>query len=244
MSIENSGFNQSPQENEPTQRFTPESLIEYVHTHEALPNMAEEELQRINDRMTQEQVLEYHITANTLEDQEKSKEVLDQWIPRPKVLYHASRSGDVEEFEPRSRYKRRPDDPPQVFGATSEAVAAMMLAPGGDEWSKSGSYDGGRTWTFIYVDTDEFREADTGGYIYELPPNDFTCDPHLGLGAAEWTSTKSVKPLGEPKHYPSSIEAMLQYGVKVYRVNKETFQRFQDKDQDDFEILKTLQPIN
>lgn len=243
MSIENPGFNQFSPENEPSQPFTPERLIAYVRDNEELPSVSQEQLQRLNDKMTHEQVVEYHVTANTLEDQEKSRDVLDQWIPKPKVLYHASRSGNVEEFEPRGRYKRRPDDPPQVFGATSEAVATMMMAPGGDAWHKSGSYDGQRTWTFIYVDTAEFREADIGGYIYELPPDDFTCDPHIGLGLAEWTSAKPVKPLRNPKHYSSSIEAMLQHGVKVYQVNQEMFRRFRDENEDDIELLKSLKPI-
>lgn len=243
MRIENPIFNQSSPESEPARPFTPESLIAYVDEKEDLPSLSQEELQRINNEMTKEQVIEYHVTANTLENQAKSKEVLDRWIPKPKVLYHASRSADVEEFEPRSRYKRRPDDPPQVYGATSEAVAAMMMAPGGDEWRKSSSYDGHRTWTFIYTDTEEFRKADTGGYIYELPPDDFTCDPNIGIGLAEWTATKPVKPLGKPTHYSSSLAAMLQHGVKVYPVDLETFRRFQDENEDDIELLKNLKPI-
>lgn len=241
--MENPNFEAPSPEREPSVSFTPESITTYVRDNEALPPVSQEELQRLNNEMTQEQVVEYHITARTLEDQQKSQEVLDQWIPKPKLLYHASSSGNVEEFEPRERFKRRADDPPQVFGASTEAVASMMLAPGNDAWHKSGSYDGQRTWTFIYADTEEFRKADTGGYIYELPPEDFTCDPHIGLGVAEWTTTKPVKPRGKPKYYKSSIEAMLQHGVQVYKVDQETFHRFRDEDEDDIALLKNLKPI-
>ncbi|MDA1168786.1 MAG: hypothetical protein O3A36_00420 [bacterium] len=243
MNIENPRFNQPSPENEPSELFTPERLIAHIQENETLPNVSKEELQRLNNEMTQEQVLEYYTTAHAIENEEKRNELLDQWIPKPKILYHASPLGTIEEFEPRGRYKRNPNDPPQVFGSSSEAVATMMMAPGDDSWHKAGSYDGQRTWTFIYPDTDEFRKADVGGYIYELPPDDFNCDPHMGMGVAEWTSAKPVKPLTKPKHYPSSIEAMLEHGVKVYRVDQELFRRFRDNNEDDVELLKNIKPI-
>lgn len=227
----------------PVQKFAPESIISYVAEHKKLPKISTEELQRLNDEMTQEQVLQYYIAADDIEDGERRKEVLDRWIPKPKILYHASKAENVDEFAPRERHKRRPDDPPQVFGAISEAVAAIMLAPGDDRHSKSGSYDGHRSWTFIYPDTEEFRKQDTGGYVYQLPPDDFTVDPDIGLGLAEWTSIKPVKPLGKPKRYSLSIEAMLQHRVKVYPVDQETFRKFRNEDYYDSELLKNLRPL-
>ena len=243
MSIENPRLSQFSPEKKEQAAFTPERLIAHVRNHESLPNLSSAELQSMNDIMTQEEVVEYHVTVNELDDREKRRETLDQWIPKPKVLYHASRSGNVHEFEPRGTFKRRPEDPPQVFGATTKAVAAMMMAPGGDKWHKSGSYDSGRTQTFIYIDSDEFRATDTGGYIYELPPDTFTSEPDIGLGLDEWTSTKPVKPLGNPEHYSSSIDAMLRHGVKVYPVNSQTFARFREKDTDHITLLKNLIPL-
>lgn len=243
MSIENPHFQPLPAEDEPGEQLTPERLIEYVRKEEALPTLDQSELQRLNDSMTQEEIIELHTTLNELDNRQRRQELLDQWIPRPKILYHRSRSGDVKTFQPRDVYKRHPDDPPLVYGGTSEAVAAMMLAPGGDSLSRSGSWDSHRTWTLIYPDTEEFRQADTGGYIYELPPDGFECDPNLGLGLAEWTSTKPVKPLGKPKHYATSIEAMLEHGVKVYPVDQATFNRFRAGNEDEVELLKTLTPL-
>lgn len=243
MTQENSPLNQFSQENKPSENFSPASLIKYVQDNEDLPELNQEELEEINNAMTQKEVLEYHITVKTLQDQDKKKELLDRWVPKPKILFHSSRTEGIKEFEPRNVYKRSADDPPQVYGASSEAVAAMMMAPGGDEWSKSGSYDGGKTWTFIYTDAEDFKKEDNGGYIYELPPDDFECNPHIGLGVSEWTSTKPVKPLSEPRHYSSSIEVMLKYGVKVYEVDRETFGRFRGRYRNDTEILKNLKPI-
>lgn len=243
MSIENPHFNQFSPEDQSSEKLTLENLINYVRDNETLPSVGSQELQRLNEKMSQQEIIEYYIVADSIEDEIKRKEVLDQWIPKPKVLYHSSRSGDIAKFEPRGRFKRRPDDPPQVFGAISEAVAAMMMAPGDDRHHTSGSYDGHRTWTFIYADTEDFRKADTGGYIYELPPDDFVTDPDIGLGLAEWTSVKPVKPLGKPKYYTSAIEAMLQHGVKVYPVDPDTFRRFRDDNEDHIELLKTLKPL-
>lgn len=230
--------------NKESKRFTPEELTRHVQQHETLPITSREELEQMNTIMTQEQIITYHTAVISLADQKKSIELLDQWIPKPKILYHASATGNISEFEPRAIKKRTPEDPAQVFAARSKAVAAMMLAPGGDYWGSAGSYDNGITSTYIFYDSEMFRRADKGGYIYPLPPDTFTCNPHIGLGIDEWTSAKPVKPTQKPDRYRSSVQAMLDHGVRVYAVGLDTFKKVRDPNHDTASLLQELQPIS
>lgn len=225
-------------------KITPEAVLEQLTEKDSLPPLTAELKEQLHSAMTQEQIIAYYVGVKSIGDRERRKEVLDTWIPKPKQLFHASAQGTITEFEPRAGRKRNVDDPPQIFATPSEVVATMMLAPGDDRTATSGTYDSGRTWVFAFLDTPEFRQADKGGYIYTLPSETFDVDPEQGIGLFEWTSRLRVRPVGEPKYYSSSLQAMVDHGVKVYPLDLPTFEQLQKEDPKHHSaILEKLTPL-
>jgi len=166
------------------------------------------------------------------------------FIPKPEkppVLFHASRSPDIEVFEPRSEKTRDDSEGPKVFATPSRAMAGIFLVDSDDSWVQSGAKN--NEPYIVISDEERFRNLDKGGVIYSLPNDTFENDPEKGLRELEWTSDKPVTP-NEKEFIPSALEDMLQNGVKVYFVNKETFERMQKAPDHGESIMNNLKPIS
>lgn len=158
---------------------------------------------------------------------------------KPPVLYHASKSADIDVFEPRIGKRRDELEGAQVFATPSKAVATMFLVETDRSWVDSGAMDS--TPFIVISDKERFSQLDTGGYIYSLPSDSFDTDLEKGLRELEYTSTEPVTP-NQKEFVPSALQAMIENGVSVYFVDKETWQAMQDSDDDGESILKSLTP--
>lgn len=171
-------------------------------------------------------------TNNVIEKQE-----------RPKILYHASPNGEIDELEPRKESVRDEKEGPVVFATPNKAVATFFLIKSTDRWVNSGKHNG-IPYVVIRENREHFIKTDKGGTIYELPSEGFTCEPHKGLKSDEWTHQGKVKPTGKTT-VPSALDAMVDTGVQVYFVDQETFDRIQaDKKEHGMRILMGLQSEN
>lgn len=158
-------------------------------------------------------------------------------IDKPEVLYHASRTADIELFEPRAEHTRDEAEGPRVFATPSRALASVFLVETDDSWTQSGIVDG--IPYIIISDEPRFRFIDRGGAIYSLPTDTFECDPDKGLREFEWTSSSPVKPNGV-EVIPSALEDMLLCGVKVYFVDRNTFAALENAPDHGREIMDGL----
>ena len=158
---------------------------------------------------------------------------------KPRVLFHASRNGEINVFEPRAEKIRDENEGPRVFGTSSRAMASIFLVESDDSWVQSGSMDG--TPYIIISDEEKYKRLDTGGTMYSLPNDTFENDPEKGLRELEWTSKEPVTPT-EKEFIPSALADMLAQGVKIYFVDKETFKNIQDAPDQGESILLNLVP--
>jgi hypothetical protein len=164
------------------------------------------------------------------------------FVPKPEkppVLFHASRNQNISIFEPRAEKTRDENEGPQVFGTPSRAMASIFLVESDDSWVQSGAMD--NLPYIIISDEERFRSLDTGGVIYSLPNDTFENDPEKGLRELEWTSKKPVVP-AEKEVVPSALEDMVKEGVKIFFVDKETWDQIQSSSDHGESIVKSLEP--
>jgi hypothetical protein len=171
----------------------------------------------------------------------ESEKNLNSKIEKPPVLFHASRSPDIEVFEPRAEKIRDRNEGPQIFATPSRAMASIFLVDSDDSWVKSGVING--TLYIIISDEERFRNSDKGGAIYSLPNTTFKNDPEKGLRELEWTSNRPVRPTGK-EIVPSALEDMLKNGVRVYFTDKATFQAIKSSPDHGKSILDSLSPFS
>ena len=165
-------------------------------------------------------------------------------IEKPEVLYHASSSKDIEEFEPREESVRDPNEGPVVFATPDMAYASCFIVPSNDNWSQKSIFrtqSGETTHVVIISDKERFQELDKGGAIYSLPSDKFETDLEKNMKDREWVSKEPIKPSGKIE-YKTGLQAMLENGVQVYFVDRDTFEKIQKSDDHGFEIIKTLKP--
>lgn len=161
---------------------------------------------------------------------------------KPLLLYHASENRDIAEFIPQKRHVRDPNEGPVIFATPSRAVASIFMVPDDDSWGMSGLQS--NVPYKIIGDSDRYRKLDHGGAIYHLPPNTFDMDPNKGLRQYEWTSKVPVKPIGK-EIFESGFNAMLEFGVQVYIVDKDIFESIKiSKEDHGLKILLGLQSEN
>jgi len=231
---------EDPNRNLQIDTSSPENFINSLSAMSQMPKIPHEDILRLHELMSQEQILAYYTALDQFRDAKDRLEIDPKDIIRPKVLFHASQNGNIQKFEPREEKKRHPDDPPQVFGSPSEVVSSMFIVPADDSFTISGSYDGGKTWVYIIGDLEGFKTRDNDGYLYTLPQEKFEVDPNQGLRLFEWTSQETVTPKSK-EHFDSGLELMKAKGVKVYVVDMITFKRFATEDH--ITLLNELSPI-
>jgi len=167
----------------------------------------------------------------------------NNFIPKPEkppVLYHASRNSSIKNFEPRIGKRRYEKEGPKIYATPSKAMATVFLVDTDDSWTKSGSIDG--VPYIVISDKERFESLDVGGAIYSLPSDTFEDDPNIGLGELEYTSEESVTPIGY-ESVNSSFNTMLDNGVQVFFVDKETFRAIEDSPDHGVAIIAGLNPV-
>ncbi len=159
---------------------------------------------------------------------------------KPQFLYHGSPHRDLEVIEPRRKSHRDPEEGELVFATQDIGLASVFMA-------NSRHYGCGRfnetKYCYIVEHREEFILRDKGGHIYVLSSDGFENDPNKGLGEYEWTSKQKVKPK-EKIEYPSSLDAMLENGVQVYFIDKETHKKIEQSNDHGYSILQDLQSEN
>lgn len=168
-------------------------------------------------------------------EQEENSNI--QESEKPPVLYHASRDPDITQFEPRAESIRDKNEGPVVFGTPELALATMFLVDTSDSWTTKGRF--GETCCHVISDRERFSKADKGGWIYRLPSESFTTDLTKGMRKLEWTSRQPVIPIDQTA-YKSGLEAMIEQGVQVYFVDKDTFKKIKEAPDHGQSILQSL----
>lgn len=158
---------------------------------------------------------------------------------KPPVLFHASRNQNIDVFEPRAEKSRDVSEGPRVFGTPSRAMASIFLVESDDSWVQSGEMD--NIPYIVISDEERFRSLDKGGVIYSLPNETFENDPEKGLRELEWASQEPVTPI-EKEFIPSALDDMVKQGVKIFFVDKETYERIQKAPDLGESIIKNLTP--
>lgn len=158
-------------------------------------------------------------------------------LEKPSVLYHASRNPNITIFEPRTEKTRSINEGPRVFATPSRALATVFIVDTDDSWVGSGTVNG--VPYILISDEARFRALDTGGTIYSLPSDTFETNPNVGLRENEWASAVPVKPVGK-EHVASALQAMQDAGVKVYFVDKKTFEEYRA---DPSSTMEKLTPV-
>jgi hypothetical protein len=162
---------------------------------------------------------------------------------KPAVLYIAAQTAGIKELVPIKGRHRDKDEGPVIFSTPDKALASIFLVEGhNDSWMHLG-YFSGIPYVVICIDRDEFVKKDKGGVIYEVPSDTFDYNPNLGMKEKEWTSKEPVKPLKETS-YPSALDTMIDNGVNVYFVDKNTFDEINNSNDYGLSILLSLESEN
>ncbi|MBT4722811.1 DUF4202 family protein [Candidatus Falkowbacteria bacterium] len=160
---------------------------------------------------------------------------------RPRFLYHASANKGIESFEPRAENVRDPEEGPVVFATPDFALATTFLvSEANDRWTQIGKIND--IPYMVIVSKETFLEHDKGGSIYKFSSDGFTSHPDKGMGDDEWVSKDSATPI-EKIDIESALEAMIENGVQVFFVEKNTFSKIKDS-ADKSSVLKTLESEN
>jgi hypothetical protein len=146
------------------------------------------------------------------------------------VVYHGSPNRNITTFEPRVEQVRDKNEGALIFATPSIQRASCYLFRWDDSWvnqSVDWNNDNKADFQFNMVISDDkrFKKLDKGGAIYLLPVKSFTYDEQKGLGIYEWTSRDKVKPFTK-LDFPSALEAMKNFGVKIYFLNKGEFKTY------------------
>ena len=156
-----------------------------------------------------------------------SDPIPDKFKPRetwlyPNTLFHGSMHKDIEIIKPKTlgtRCKGRPI----VFASHHIALASLFMLKHHGKFACGRLPDGN-----IFYITDNKRQCildDQPGAIYVVPAESFFCEAHVSLGVDEWISYGAIKPLAKFV-FQSALDAILDFGVKVYFVDSTTYARY------------------
>lgn len=162
-------------------------------------------------------------------------------MEKPSHLYHGSSNREITRFEPRALKVRDASEGPAVFATSDKRMATVFMIGVDDSWGNSGMHNG--VPYMIISDRKRFEDLDQGGAIYHLPGETFDSDPSKGLGEVEWTSPEVVKPAHREDH-KSALEAMLNHGVQVYFVDRETYEAYRAAPDQSLPLLRSLESEN
>lgn len=162
-------------------------------------------------------------------------------MEKPPHLYHGSSSREISRFEPRATKVRDISEGPVVFATSDKRMASVFMIGVDDSWGNSGMHNG--VPYMIISDQKRFEDLDKGGAIYHLPGDTFNTDPSKGLGEIEWISSEAVEPTHREDH-ESALEAMLNHGVQVYFVDRETYEAYRSAPDKSLPLLRSLQSEN
>lgn len=145
----------------------------------------------------------------------------ETWL-HPNTLFHGSPQIDIDIIRPKplgSRCKGQPI----VFASHHIALASLFML------KHHGKFACGRLPNGdIFFMTDDKRRCileDHGGAIYIVPATTFFCESHVSLGVDEWMSYGAIRPLTK-FIFPSALDAILDFGVKVFFVDGDTYARY------------------
>ncbi len=175
---------------------------------------------------------------NPLED--KIKQGIEHELEKPPLLYHGSPHKNIQELQPKRKTVRDPEEGEVLFATQDLAFATLFMIP-------LRGLTCGRFNKIPYVciesSKEEFIRNDTGGHVYVVPSDSFSCDSHKGLSKYEWTSKNPVKPVAKIE-YPSTLDALIENGVQVYFVDTSTLQQIREAPDHGHSILKNTESEN
>lgn len=162
-------------------------------------------------------------------------------MEKPTHLYHGSSNKEIAHFEPQAKKVRDAAEGPVVFATPDKAMASVFIVGVDDSWGNSGMHNG--VPYMVISDRERFEKLDQGGAIYHLPSDTFQTDPAKGLGSMEWTSREAVDPAHREDH-ESALDAMLNHGVQVFFVDKETYEAFRTAPDHGCALLQSIESEN
>jgi hypothetical protein len=178
------------------------------------------------------------ISRNKIPDRYKPSET---WL-HPNTLFHGSSNIAIDVIRPKA-VGNRCKGKPIVFATHHIALASLFML------KHEGRFACGRLPNDeIFYLTDNKRQCimeDQGGAIYVVPASSFFCEAHVSLGVDEWISYGSISPLAKFE-FPSALDAILDFGVKVYFVDGHTYARYWRLGSSDAEwmaFFKHLKPL-
>jgi len=80
----------------------------------------------------------------------------------------------------------------------------------------------------VIGDEKRFKTEDRGGYVYELPGDEFECDVERGVDKCEWVAKGQVNPTNKI-YFPYALNAMIESGVRVYFVDMATLRQIKER---------------
>ena len=145
----------------------------------------------------------------------------ETWM-HPNALFHGSTFTNIDIIKPKS-VGSRCKGKPIVFATHQIALASLFML------NHEGKFACGRLPNDeIFYLTDDKRRCimeDHEGAIYVVPASSFFCEAYISLGVDEWISYAAIKPLSRFV-FPSALDAILDFGVKVYFVDGHTYARY------------------
>lgn len=145
----------------------------------------------------------------------------ETWL-YPNTLFHGSTNTEIDIIRPKPLGTRCKGQP-IVFASHHIALASLFML------KHHGKFACGRLPNGdIFYMTDDKRRCileDRGGAIYVVPAATFFCEAHVSLGVDEWITYAAVKPLAH-FIFSSALDAILDFGVKVYFVDNNTYAHY------------------
>lgn len=158
---------------------------------------------------------------------------------KPATLYVATQTPHLQELTPLEGRNRGENEGAVIFSTPNKDLASIFLVEGHDDsWMQIG-YFSDIPYVAIRMNREDFLKRDRGGTMYTVPSDTFDSDQNLGMGNKEWTSREPVRPIQET-YYPSALDVMIENGVNVYFVDKETFDAMNVADDHGLSTLLTL----
>ncbi len=143
------------------------------------------------------------------------------WL-NPHTLFHGSPTMNLEVINPKP-LGTRCHAQPIVFASQHIALAALFMLKHQGKFA-CGRLPSGDVF-YLTEDTKRCIRDDHGGAIYVVSSATFFCQTQISLGLDEWISYAALRPLAKFT-FPSALEAILDFGVKVYCVDSCTYAQY------------------